>query len=175
MCIRDSILKSIQSLLVIEELVEIKSIPFIRYLLISSGFIPETSIIKFLLTSFFKLLIDKSLNSWTLFLIVSGLSSSNKTLSAPDNTDYFDCSIFSASIIIWVVKGEFIRMFFTALLRLSVHAIWFSFIIAASYNPILWLTPPPHLNAYFSNILKPGVVFLAVSYTHLTLPTITGV
>jgi len=49
--------------LVIEELVEIKSMPFIRYLLISSGFIPETSIIKFLLTSFFKLLIDKSLNS----------------------------------------------------------------------------------------------------------------
>ena len=61
--------------MVIEELVEIKSIPFIRYLLTSSGFIPETSIIKFLLTSFFKLLIDKSLNSWTFFLIISGLNS----------------------------------------------------------------------------------------------------
>ena len=84
----------------IEELVEIKSIPFIRYLLISSGLIPETSIIKFLLTSFFKLLIDKSLNSRMLFLIVSGLSSSNKTLSAPANTASFACSIFSASIMI---------------------------------------------------------------------------
>ena len=48
-------------------------------------------------------------------------------------------------------------------------AIWFSLIKKASNKPILWLTPPPQVTAYFCALRRPGKV-LRVSSNLVVVP-----
>ena len=70
-----------------------------------------------------------------------------------------------------LIVGCIWRAAWIAWVMLPADAIWFSLINIWSNKPILWLSPPPTLTAYFCASHRLGTV----SYTHLTLPTIYSV